>query len=101
MPLEIEKHCIWCNAKMKTKRSDKRVCSSKCQKEMSYVHRRDYGWLTNEEFRQVIHNHMENGTHINPEHPLAKLDAALADFIRATTAVIEAATEQEEGVFNA
>ena len=99
--IEITRHCIWCNAKMKTKRADKRVCSSKCQNEMSYVHRRDYGWLTNEEFRQVIHNHMENGTHINPDHPMAKLDAALADFIRATTAVIEAATEQEEGVFNA
>lgn len=99
--IEITRHCIWCNAVMKTKRADKRVCSSKCQNEMAYIHRRDYGSLTNEEFRQVIHRHMANETHINQYHPMAKLDTALSEFIKATTAVIEAVAEQKEGVINA
>lgn len=105
MTVKLEKPCIWCGAMMTTTRQDKQVCSTKCQNKMAYVHRSEWGWLTKEEFYQVLNNWIENSTHLNPEHPLAKADAAMAEFYQSVNNLLETTIElhkqQQGGILNA
>lgn len=92
----VIKDCLWCGAAMHTHRSSKTVCSKSCANEMNYIHKRDFQHLSSKEFKQVIENHIENGTHLNPNHPLAQLDNAIASVWSSLTTLLKAASAVEQ-----
>jgi len=90
--LSVTKSCLWCGCDMNTTRSDKRFCSIKCRNAAAYEHRTNWDWLTKDEFIQVINNHIEKGTHVNPDHPLIAIDNALTEVKRSIKTLLNLTT---------
>jgi len=65
--------CLWCGNLFPYVYSCKIYCSQACHSQSHYIRQRDFSHLSPKEFKQVLCNWIENGRHINPNHPLRKL----------------------------
>lgn len=86
--------CLWCGNTFPYVYANKIYCSQKCHSDSHYVRQRDFPHLSVKEFKQVICNWIKSGSHINPNHPLRKLDDAKAEVIRSATEVVKLVTDK-------
>lgn len=90
--MEVELNCVWCGSAYKSKRCTSKVCSTKCSNDFHNTRKRDWNWLTTDEFYTVIDNWVAQGDHPNPAHPINVETRATAEFYRALTTLVNATT---------
>ncbi|TXI33846.1 MAG: hypothetical protein E6Q69_05510 [Aquipseudomonas alcaligenes] len=86
--------CLWCGNLFPYVYSCKIYCSQACHSQSHYIRQRDFSHLSPKEFKQVLCNWIESGSHINPNHPLRKLNDAKAEVIRSATEVVRLVTDK-------